>query len=159
MSVAIRRVRSEAEICDLRALLVGYEAALPRALRHGRVPGTDALREAYRKRNAAFLAALGEACAGCVAIRELDETTAVLLRLFVDPAQRGRGIARALVVAALAFARECGYRRVVLDTDKERLQPAYALYQSLGFTECEPYGSVEYDSPTFMELEIADDRI
>jgi hypothetical protein len=58
------------------------------------------------------------------------------------------------VAEALTFLRESGYRRVVLDTDKERLRAAYELYGSLGFSECEPYGPVDYASPTFMELRL-----
>ena len=83
-----------------------------------------------------------------------DSELALLLRLFVTPKSRGHGAARSLVSAAVEFLREGGYRRVVLDTHKEQLEPAYRLYRSLGFEECEPYRAVTYDCPTFMELRV-----
>ena len=42
-------------------------------------------------------------------------STAVMMRLFVRPANRGMGAARVLVNAAMRFARRCRYGRVVLD--------------------------------------------
>ena len=55
-----------------------------------------------------------------------------LARMAVDPAYRGRGIGRALAVAALQKAREEGAIRVNLGSNT-RLTPALALYRSLGF--------------------------
>ncbi|MBV8196853.1 MAG: GNAT family N-acetyltransferase, partial [Candidatus Eremiobacteraeota bacterium] len=68
------------------------------------------------------------------------------------PESRGVGAARLLTTAAIEFARQRGRRRVVLDTHKEQLPAAYALYRSLGFADCSPYESVSYACPTFMEL-------
>ena len=96
---------------------------------------------------------MDDRAAGCVAVTEIDLETAVLKRLFVRSCYRGVGAARALIETALAFLRDRGYRRVVLDTEKERLRPAYELYRSLGFEECAPYGEVDYRFPTFMELQ------
>ena len=56
---------------------------------------------------------------------------------------------------ALAFLEQHDYRRVVLDTEKQRLQTAYNLYRSFGFEECAPYAEVDYRCPTFMELRLA----
>ncbi len=92
--------------------------------------------------------------AGCVAVSEIGLEIAVLKRLFVRPRYRGAGAARALVEVALAFSRGHGYRRVVLDTEKRRLRPAYELYRSFGFEECAAYGEVDYRCPTFMELKL-----
>jgi hypothetical protein len=47
------------------------------------------------------------------------------------------------------------YARIALDTERERLPAAYALYASLGFRDCEPYGPVSYENPTFMELPLS----
>ena len=50
--------------------------------------------------------------------------------------QRQRiGIAR-----ALAAARDRGYRRAVLETVPAKMAPAVALYRSLGFRPCPPFG-------------------
>ncbi len=112
------------------------------------------LRLRYARPNVAFVATHEGNPAGCVAVTMLDASTAVILRLYVRPQCRGLGIARALVNAAIGFAREGGFSRIVLDTNK-RLAAAYELYRSFGFTECAPFGSVSYACPTFMELRIS----
>ncbi len=50
----------------------------------------------------------------------------------VDPAHRGKGLGRALVVAVLRRFRELGYRAATLQTDDFRLS-AIGLYLDLGF--------------------------
>jgi ribosomal protein S18 acetylase RimI-like enzyme len=56
-----------------------------------------------------------------------------LARMAVDSAYRGRGIGRALALAALQKARDEGATRVSLGSNT-KLVPALALYRSLGFT-------------------------
>jgi GNAT superfamily N-acetyltransferase len=87
-----------------------------------------------------------------VALYELDASTAIVKKLYVRPAFRKLGLARSMLLLLLERARESGYIRIVLDTQRERLAAAYRLYCDIGFTECEPYGEVDYASPTFMEL-------
>jgi len=151
MATLIRRAESDADFRGFQELLVEYEADLAPVLRHGCVPTVGEVARVYRRRSAAFLAESQGRAIGCVAVSELDERTGVIMRLFVRPACRGAGAARALVAQALEFMRESGYARVVLDTDKARLPAAYRLYSSLGFTECAPYATVAYPCPTFME--------
>lgn len=134
--------------------MIEYEERLPPDLRHGRVENVDTIRRDFTEPNAAFLATSGQDAIGCVAVKRLDASTALVVRLFVKLGYRGEGIARKLVAAALEFVGERRYQRVVLDTDKDRLHAAYKLYRSLGFTECEPYGPVDYESPTYMELHL-----
>src|SRR5512143_1510720 len=50
----------------------------------------------------------------------------------VDPAHRGRGLARAIVLAMLGLVRERGYRYAFLRTEPFRV-PAIKLYLKLGF--------------------------
>jgi hypothetical protein len=53
--------------------------------------------------------------------------------LFVRDCERGRGLGRALVLAAMDRARERGCARIELDTEEDN-RPAVALYESLGFS-------------------------
>jgi GNAT superfamily N-acetyltransferase len=152
MSVEVRRARGESDLRRLRALFVEYEADLPEELRHGSVPDLATLQAAYERRDAAFLAERDGEPLGCVAVAQLNAATALLLRLFVQPQRRGLGAARSLVTVAIAFAKRRGYRRIVLDTEKRQLVAAYSVYRSLGFAECDPFTTVTYECPTFMEL-------
>jgi ribosomal protein S18 acetylase RimI-like enzyme len=53
--------------------------------------------------------------------------------LFVEEGARGRGLGRALVLAACERATDRGARRIELDTNEEN-RSALALYESLGFS-------------------------
>lgn len=154
-STAIVVASGPEEFRSFGEVAMEYEASLPPDLRHadfGRQ--LQDLAAHYSPPNAAFVATVDETNAGCIAFTRLDERTAVIKKLYVKPAFRGFGIARALMAAVAEMAKERGFTRLALDTDRERLQAAYALYLSLGFKDCAPYGGVEYASPTFMQLEL-----
>ena len=154
MSAAtIRRACDPTTFGLFHALQREYEESLPPDLRHS-LSGVEHLPRIYAEPNAAFVAFVGDFAAGCVAARRLDASTNILQRLYVKPAYRGLGIARGLVGAVISDSRSHRYQRVVLDTDHRQLEPAYALYLALGFTECEPYSPVDYASPTYMELSL-----
>lgn len=57
------------------------------------------------------------------------------LGTFLLPSARGLGIARALSARGLAFARDAGYGKVVIQVRGSNLR-AQAFYRSLGFAEC-----------------------
>lgn len=75
---------------------------------------------------------------GCGTLLPLDERAAVIQRMYVRPAQRGRGIGRQLLEGLLQGAREAGYQRVLLESARF-MHGAHALYRSASFTETEPY--------------------
>lgn len=154
MSVTIARVASSEQYEEFAAALVEYERSLDADLRHGIELTAGGARAAFGPPNAAFLAFVESAVAGCVAAVRLDEKTVVLQRLYAKPTFRNQGVGRALVEAVVSYARTNGFERVVLDTDATRLQAAVRLYESLGFTPCEPYASVDYRHPTFMERKV-----
>lgn len=75
-------------------------------------------------------------CVG--AVKRLGEGLCEIKRMYVAPAGRSRGAARALLGALEGAARSLGYERVRLDTGPE--QPhAKALYLSAGYREIEDY--------------------
>jgi GNAT superfamily N-acetyltransferase len=86
----------------------------------------------------AVLARVDGAPAAGVVFRPYGDGDAEMRRLYVRPAFRRRGLARALVRAVVDEAAALGYRRVVLITSDE-FEGAAALYESEGFVEIEPY--------------------
>ena len=77
-----------------------------------------------------------------------------LAKLAVDPEAQGRGLGRALAVAAIDFARSRQARRLFL-VSNSRLVPALRLYASLGFQELPFPGPRPYvDADVYMELEL-----
>jgi GNAT superfamily N-acetyltransferase len=76
--------------------------------------------------------------AGAIGITAASKQVARLRWFLLDASLRGRGLGRALLDGALAFARESGYERVVLETFSE-LVDAAALYRAAGFERVDAY--------------------
>ena len=69
---------------------------------------------------------------GCVAIDRRSRFVAELMKMYLDPRFRGRGLGRRMLRTALIFARRAGYRRVMLETNT-RFRAAAGLYGKAGF--------------------------
>jgi GNAT superfamily N-acetyltransferase len=81
-----------------------------------------------------------------------DEGTVELRKMYLDPAEKGRGYGRLLMEEALRLAREAGYRRMVLETNR-RLVEAIDMYRKFGFTEeVRPDRSPRCDAAMAMDL-------
>ena len=91
-------------------------------------------------RGRALLATIDGVPAAGVVFRVWGEGDAEIRRLYVRPAYRRRGLARALVRAAVEEAARLGYRRVVLMTSED-FEGAADLYEAEGFERIEPYRS------------------
>jgi GNAT superfamily N-acetyltransferase len=78
------------------------------------------------------------------------ETDVELKRMYVAPAFRGRGLARALLAELERTAAETGYRRVILETGQKQPE-AIALYRSAGYEPVPRFGFYA-DAPSAVHL-------
>ncbi len=80
---------------------------------------------------------------GCAALVRLHAGAAEIKRMWTAPEARGRGVARRMLAELERTAREAGYRKLLLDTNRA-LGEAQALYRSLGFVETARYNDNPY---------------
>jgi DNA-binding MarR family transcriptional regulator/N-acetylglutamate synthase-like GNAT family acetyltransferase len=83
---------------------------------------------------------------GCVFLVSKSRTVAKLRLLLVEPGARGLGLGGRLVDACIDFARQAGYRKIVLWTQSELLS-ARRIYEQRGFLRVaqEPHESFGCD--------------
>ena len=98
---------SLAEKPEARICITGYDEELRR------LPGV------YAPPEGALLLALRDGVAiGCCALKpvKMAERACEMKRLYVGPEARGLGLGRAMIEAAIGWARAAGYAAMVLDT-------------------------------------------
>jgi DNA-binding MarR family transcriptional regulator/GNAT superfamily N-acetyltransferase len=84
------------------------------------------------EREAAWIAEVDGVPVGCVFCVRRDDETAQLRVLLVEPGARGMGLGGRLVDECVRFARDAGYRRIVLFT-YDVLVAASRIYERAGF--------------------------
>jgi putative acetyltransferase len=88
-----------------------------------------------------------------VGFKRLDDTTAEVKRLYVQPAYRGQQWGYRLMEAVLGTTRQLGYQRLVLDTVPQTID-AQRMYVRMGFKPIPPYYSGLTLATDFFELRL-----
>jgi DNA-binding MarR family transcriptional regulator len=89
------------------------------------------------------LARLDGEAVGCGGLKRIDETTGEIKRVWTAPKARGMGVARRMLRALEAAARDMGLMRLRLDTNRT-LTEAHALYRKEGFREIARFNDNPY---------------
>jgi GNAT superfamily N-acetyltransferase len=144
------------DIAEARALFREYESWLGLSLCFQNFENELAeLPGAYAEPDGRLLLARdNDELAGCVALRQLSDSTCEMKRLFVRDTFRGKGIGWLLIETIIRKAKEIGYERMLLDTLPPRMNDAIALYRSIGFQEIAPYYDNPVEGAIFMELRL-----
>ena len=99
-------------------------------------PTTDALYELFRKPGSIYYVALeNDAIVGGAGIfpsEGLPGDTCELVKMYLQPQVRGKGLGGQLIEKALRFAREAGYKKVYLESMPE-LKKALSVYEKFNF--------------------------
>jgi ribosomal protein S18 acetylase RimI-like enzyme len=108
----------------------------------------------YNKpKGALLLAYKNDIAIGCAGIRELDNNTAELKRMYVQPTFRKYKIGARLLTLAIEIAKELNYKSIRLDT-LPTMTKAQELYRSFGFYEIPSYRFNPVSGTVFMEKQL-----
>jgi GNAT superfamily N-acetyltransferase len=142
--IAIEELDPRSE--DARYCLGEYYAELARRFEKGfdvSLSRDPDARDMIRQRGA-FLVAMSDGLPiGCVGLKGTDRGYAEIKRLWIAPSARGLGLARRLMEAAEAAARELSIKVLRLDTNRA-LPEALQLYRSSGWTEIDRFNDDPY---------------
>ena len=88
----------------------------------------------------------GDELAGCGALKMLDPTHGEIKSMRTAEPFLRQGVAAHMLDHIIGVARERGLGRLSLETGSSgAFEPAIALYQRYGFTECEPFADYQPD--------------
>ena len=97
---------------------------------------TNALYELFQKQGSHYFVAEENGVliggAGIYPSSGLPADTCELVKMYLSPAARGKGIGKMLIEKALQFANDTGYRKVYIETMPE-LRKAMSVYEKFGF--------------------------
>ncbi len=93
---------------------------------------------------------------GCAALQELSPTQGEVKSMRTPEGLRRQGAGRALLEHILETSRQRGYHELFLETGSHAaFLPARALYRSVGFRECGPFGTYRDNAfSVFMSLRL-----
>jgi len=106
----------------------------------GQLHDMDDIQQTYFDNHGIFLVMTDDdRLIGTGAIRKLDDGTCELKRLWLLFEYHGKGLGYRMTQELLSFAREKGYSRIRLETDRDHQNRAFDFYKRLGFSEIPRY--------------------
>ena len=84
----------------------------------------------------------GESAVGCGAMKQFDNQSMEVKRMYTPPEYRGKGIAREILSSLEDWAKEQGYSKCILETGKRQIE-AVAFYPKCGYQEIPNFGQYE----------------
>jgi putative acetyltransferase len=100
----------------------------------------------------------GDVLLGCGALKEIDAQHGEIKSMRTPASLRRRGAGRSMLQHIIAVGRARGYKRLSLETGSpSAFLPARRLYESFGFSYCEPFGEYKFDPySVFMTLPLSE---
>jgi GNAT superfamily N-acetyltransferase len=101
-----------------------------------------------------FFTKLNGNVVGTCAVAKIDDHTFELAKMAVTEAAQGRGLGRKLALAVIERARQCGAKKIFLESNS-KLSPALRLYRSVGFAHVpRPFTTIYVRADVYMELDL-----
>jgi len=122
-------------------------------------PNTDKLYEVFQHPKSTYYLAEenGEVLGGCglYPTEGLPEGCAELVKFYLSPAARGKGLGKMLMEKSIAAAPGLGYRQIYLETF-DQLATAVGMYEKAGFRKLDtPMGnSGHYNTTLWMIMDV-----
>jgi putative acetyltransferase len=151
--VALRRLTPADDLTGVAGLMAGYLAEIRGKLLDGygvkledATPDSDLLVQIaplLEPPQALYLAEVDGRPAGTGGLKEVGPGTAEIKRMYVDPAFRRHGVARAVLRRLIDDGRAAGYGILRLETTVWMVE-AHALYRGCGFVDTAPFPDPEF---------------
>ncbi|HYH52480.1 MAG TPA: GNAT family N-acetyltransferase [Acidimicrobiia bacterium] len=151
--LVLRRLSAADDLGGAAVLMAGYATEIRRNLFDGHglkleetTPDAGKLVEIaglLEPPQSLYLAEVDGEPAGTCGLKQTGRDVAEIKRMYVAPALRGRGVARALLERVIADARAARYRTLQLETAVWMVE-AHALYRSCGFVDAPPFPNPEF---------------
>ncbi|WP_413666854.1 GNAT family N-acetyltransferase [Mucilaginibacter sp. Mucisp86] len=139
MKTAILK-RTNSDNPDFRLLITELDADL--RLRNGEMMDFYDHHNVIEKNNTVVLAYIDDKPAGCGCFKPFDAQSIEVKRMFVRPDARGNGISKMVLTELETWARELGFKSVVLESAGKQVE-AHSLYLKSGYERIPNYGQYE----------------
>jgi ribosomal protein S18 acetylase RimI-like enzyme len=101
-----------------------------------------------------YLVKSGDEYTGCVGLRKIEDGVCEMKRLYIKLEHQGHGLGKKLIELIIKDAKSIGYKKMRLDTIKEKMPNAVDLYEKRGFKKIDAYYGNPDPHTLYMELDL-----